>query len=169
LTLIIAYLQGELGFSGVETTAFWACTGAAAVAGAFVWGPMLARARGGLGMAAVIGTVMVGNFVPLVFDGRVGAYVSAVIAGSAFLTAVTAMMTVIRRSVPPARWTTAMAFATTAFSAGQCVGPILAGVASDGRYGIAGGLMLSGAILATSAAIALWQREPAASSQGATG
>jgi predicted MFS family arabinose efflux permease len=49
---------------------------------------------------------------------------------------------------------------TTGFAVGQCIGPWLSGEVSDHSYGVAGGLLLSGCVLAAAALIALLQREP---------
>jgi hypothetical protein len=49
---------------------------------------------------------------------------------------------------------------TAGFALGQCIGPWLSGVVSDTSSGVAGGLLLSGVILAGAALVALLQREP---------
>jgi hypothetical protein len=44
---------------------------------------------------------------------------------------VTAVTSAPRRTLPPAKWTAAIAALTGAFAVGQCIGPVLAGVLSD--------------------------------------
>jgi hypothetical protein len=57
-------------------------------------------------------------------------------------------------------WTGAIAALTVGFAIGQCIGQWVSGVVSDARYGVAGGLLLSGGVLAGAALCALMQREP---------
>ena len=66
----------------------------------------------------------------------------------------------MRKAAAPQAWTAAIAVLTVGFALGQCIGPWLSGVVSDTSYGVAGGLLLSGAILAGAALMALLQREP---------
>jgi predicted MFS family arabinose efflux permease len=66
----------------------------------------------------------------------------------------------VRKAAAPAAWTAAIAMLTTGFAVGQCIGPWLSGAMSDGSVGVAGGLLLSGVILAGAAMVALLQREP---------
>jgi Uncharacterised MFS-type transporter YbfB len=55
-------------------------------------------------------------------------------------------------------WIPAIATLTVVVAAGQCVGPVLAGVLSDGSGGLEIGLGLSAAILAVSSVVGLGQR-----------
>ncbi|MHB8314039.1 MAG: YbfB/YjiJ family MFS transporter, partial [Candidatus Dormibacteria bacterium] len=65
---------------------------------------------------------------------------------------------VARRSLRPHHWTPAIASLTVAFALGQCAGPVLAGVLSDGPAGLRAGLGLFAAVLVAGALIALTQR-----------
>ena len=87
-------------------------------------------------------------------------YVSAVLFGGSFLIVPTSVTAFARKATPPRSWTAAIAMLTVVFAIGQCVGPWLSGVVSDARYGLSGGLLLSGVILAAAALVALLQREP---------
>ena len=66
---------------------------------------------------------------------------------------------VARRSLHPRQWTPAIATLTVGFALGQCAGPIMAGVLSDGAAGVRAGLTLSAAILAAGSLLALAQPE----------
>ena len=72
---------------------------------------------------------------------------------------VTAVTIVARRSLVPHHWTPAIAALTVAFALGQCVGPVLAGVLSDGPSGLTAGLGLSAGVLIIAAMVALTQRD----------
>jgi predicted MFS family arabinose efflux permease len=158
-TFIIAQLRSNSHFSPREISCFWALLGCAAMAGVFVWSPILARLKGGLGAAAVIATVTLGAALPLISSGRPIAYLSAALFGGSFLSTITAVTSFARRAAPPEAWTRAIAALTVAFGAGQCIGPILSGYLSDGPNGVRAGLQISAAILLTAAVVISFQRE----------
>ncbi|MGH9063573.1 MAG: YbfB/YjiJ family MFS transporter [Acidimicrobiales bacterium] len=156
VTFIVAFLKAE-GRGPGSVTAFWAILGAAAVLGAFAWGPLLGRLRGGRGAAAGLGVVAVGALLPLVLPGPAGDFASAVVFGGAFLSVVTAVIDLARRSLSPAQVGPAIAVLTVAFGIGQSLGPVLAGVLSDGPGGVRAGLVLSVALLGAAVMVALLQ------------
>jgi len=158
-TFIIAQLRSNSHFSPQEISCFWALLGCAAMAGVFVWSPILARLQGGLGAAAVIAAVTVGAALPLMSSGRPIAYLSAALFGGSFLSTITAVTSFARRAAPPEAWTKAIAALTVAFGTGQCVGPILSGYLSDGPNGVRAGLQISAAILLAAAVVISFQRE----------
>jgi predicted MFS family arabinose efflux permease len=159
-TFIIAQLRAASYFGPHEVSLFWALLGLAAVAGVFVWSPLLARLKGGRGAAATIAVVTLGAALPLLSDGRAMAYLSAILFGGSFLSVITAVTSFARRAAPPEAWTKAIAALTVAFGTGQCVGPVLSGYLSDGPNGVRLGLQLSVGILITSALLIGFQREP---------
>jgi predicted MFS family arabinose efflux permease len=159
-TFIVAYLRSRLGFDAGEVTLFWGCAGVAATGAGFVWGPLLARLRGGRGVAAANAVVMLGAVLPVLQPTREAVFVSAVLFGGSFLIVPTSVTAFARKAVAPAAWTSGIAMLTTGFAIGQCVGPWVSGEVADRWYGVAGGLLLSGGVLALAAVIALVQREP---------
>ena len=158
-TFIIAQLRSSSRFSPQEISYFWALLGCAAMAGVFVWGPVLARLKGGHGAAAVIAAVTLGAALPLMSSGRAVAYLSAALFGGSFLSTITAVTSFARRAAPPAAWTKAIAALTVAFGTGQCIGPLLSGYISDGPDGVRAGLEISAAILLAAAVVISFQRE----------
>jgi predicted MFS family arabinose efflux permease len=159
MPFVIAYLHGE-GFSDGFVSVFWAALGLSTVAGAFAWGPLLGRLKGGWGATVTIGVVTLGAGLPLVCRGVAGAIVSAILFGGSFLAVVAAVTAFARRAARPHAWTAAIGALTVAFGLGQCIGPVLSGALSDGPAGVRAGLLLSVAILATGAVVAIFQREP---------
>ena len=159
-TFIVAYLRTRLGFDAGEVTLFWGCAGAAATIAGLAWGPLLARASGGLGVAAANAVVLLGAVLPVLLPTREAAFASAVLFGGSFLIVPTSVTAFARKAATPATWTAAIAMLTTGFAIGQCAGPWLSGEVSDSSYGVAGGLLLSGAVLVGAAVLALLQREP---------
>jgi predicted MFS family arabinose efflux permease len=159
-TFIVAYLRSRLDFGAADVTLFWACVGLAAMVAGLAWGPLLARLSGGLGVALANAVVMLGAILPVLIATRPVVYASAVLFGGSFLIVPTSVTAFARKAAPPRSWTAAIAMLTIGFAVGQCIGPWLSGVVSDAQYGVAGGLLLSGGILAAAALTALLQREP---------
>jgi predicted MFS family arabinose efflux permease len=159
-TFIVAYLRIRLGFDAAEITLFWGCVGVAATVAGLAWGPLLARLSGGRGVAAANAVLTLGAVLPVLLPTREAVYASAVLFGGSFLIVPTSVTAFACKAATPATWTAAIAMLTTGFAVGQCIGPWLSGEVSDRSYGVAGGLLLSGGILAAAAVIALWQREP---------
>lgn len=156
MTFIVAFLDGG-GATPAEVTAFWAVLGLAAIGGGFLWSPLLGRWRGGRGPATLMLIVTAGALVPLLSASTMARFGSAALFGVSFLAVVTAVTVVARASLQPHQWSAAIAALTIAFSIGQCLGPILAGVLSDRADGVHSGLLLSVAILAAGAIIAMFQ------------
>jgi predicted MFS family arabinose efflux permease len=155
-TFIVALLQA--GLTPGVTALFWLVLGAAAIVASFACGPLLGRARGGRGLAGLLAVVAVGAAVPVLTPGPAGALVSAVLFGGAFLSTVTAVTAVVRRTLPPHRWGPAIGALTVGFAAGQCAGPLLTGAVAD-RAGLTAGLAISAAVLGTGALVALLQHD----------
>ncbi len=157
VTFVIAFLKGE-GAGTIETTGFWVVLGLAATTGGFAWAPVLARMRGGQGAATVLAVVTAGALLPLLSSSVAVAVLSAILFGASFLAVVTAVTMVARRSLDQHHWTPAIAALTVAFALGQCAGPVLAGVLSDGPAGLRVGLGLSAGLLGPASVVALTQR-----------
>lgn len=86
---------------------------------------------------------------------------SAIVFGGSFMAVVAAVGVFVRRATPAAEWTRALALLTMAFGLGQCVGPWITGMLSDGPTGVSAGLWLSVGILAASMVVAACERGPA--------
>ena len=160
MTFIIAFLVSRGARPG-EVSVFWVLLGAAVIAGGFAWPPLIARLRGGRGMATVLAVVAAGAVLPLLSGSPAAALASAVLFGASFLAVVVATTAVARRSLARHHWTPAIGTLTVVFAVGQCFGPVLAGALSDGPAGLRTGLALSAGVLAAGAVIALAQPHPA--------
>jgi predicted MFS family arabinose efflux permease len=153
MTFIVAVLEGT-GGSSVEVTLFWSVLGVSGVLAAFAWSPVLSALRPGRAVALVLVVVTAGAALPVVWPAGPGFFLSAVLFGGSFLIVVTSVTAAVRRSLPPEHWTAAIAAQTVAFALGQCVGPVLAGVLSDGPGGVRIGLVLGAGLLALAVFIA---------------
>lgn len=159
MTFVVALLAGQ-GLSSGSTAVFFVVLGLASAIGTLVvWGPVMGRLRHGWGPALSSVIVLVGVLPVLLWHGLAPALVSAVIFGSSFMAGPTAATVIARRSLPAHGWTLGIALLTTAFSAGQAVGPLAAGLLSDTAGGITLGLWLSVALLALSAPVAFLQKD----------
>jgi predicted MFS family arabinose efflux permease len=161
MTFIVALLAAQ-GLSNGAEAVFFVILGIASAVGTLVWGPVVGRLRRGWGPALVSVIVLIGVLPVLMWQGLAAAIVSAIIFGSSFMAGPTAATVIARRGLPAHGWTLGIALLTTAFSAGQAIGPLAAGLLSDTAGGITLGLWLSVALLAVSAPVALLQRDRAA-------
>lgn len=156
MTFIVSYLRTG-GASTTTVTAFWVVLGLAALITPFAWGPVLHRLQRGRGVAVVLAFLLVGAALPVLDRHDATFMLSAVVFGGSFLAVVTAVTTHAHRSVKRHAWTSVIAALTVCFALGQCAGPILSGVLSDGPGGLRAGLILSAAILAVGMVVALAQ------------
>jgi MFS family permease len=164
MTFVIALLEEqEVGLGG--SSAFFITLGvASAIATLFIWGRIIARLQRGYAPALISLIVAVGVLPVLLANGMAPALASAIIFGSSFMAGPTAATILARRMLPAHGWTSGIALLTVAFSLGQAIGPLVAGLLSDMDGGIKLGLWLSEVLLLIAGAIALTQRhvEPAA-------
>jgi predicted MFS family arabinose efflux permease len=159
MTFVIALLEEQkVGMGG--SAAFFITLGlASALATLFVWGRIIARLPRGYAPALISLIVAIGVLPVLLVDGMAPALVSAVVFGSSFMAGPTAATILARRMLPAHGWTSGIALLTVAFSLGQAIGPLVAGLLSDMDGGIRLGLWLSEALLLIAGAIALTQRQ----------
>ncbi|MHB8262561.1 MAG: YbfB/YjiJ family MFS transporter [Acidimicrobiales bacterium] len=112
----------------------------------------------GYGSATVLVVLSAGALVPLISRSVEAVMASALLFDGSFLSVVTAVTAIARRSLHPHHWTPAIAGLTVAFAVGQSLGPVLAGVLSDGPAGLRLGLSLSAGVLVAGALASLFQR-----------
>ncbi|MCE0766018.1 YbfB/YjiJ family MFS transporter [Pseudonocardia kujensis] len=159
LTFVIALLAGR-GLGGGFQAVYFVVLGVASAVGTLVvWGPLAGRLPRGRGPALASLVVLVGVLPVLVWSGPVAAIASGIVFGSSFMAGPTAATVIARRSLPAAGWTLGIALLTSAFSAGQAIGPLAAGLLSDTPGGITLGLWLSVVLLGLSVPAALLQRD----------
>lgn len=159
LTFIVAYLQ-EQGVGQRTTAVFWVVLGVAAILGVLVWARPIGALGGSRAMSAVLLTLAVGTGLPVVVPQVWAFFVSGILVGGSFLSAVTAMSVGVRHVLPQPLWTAGLAFTTIVFGVGQTLGPWLTGAVADRFDGLATGLVFSTVALLVGAVLALPQREP---------
>jgi predicted MFS family arabinose efflux permease len=157
MTFIVAYLQNA-GAGGTEIAAFWCVLGTGSVLGGYLWRAPINRFSGGVPCALVLGQVALGALLPVLSSGVAVAFLSAVLFGTSFLVVITAMTAAARDCLPEHHWTPGIAVLTVAFALGQCLGPLLSGVLSDGPGGMASGLLTGAVLLVVAGTSALFHR-----------
>lgn len=157
MTFIIAFLKNQ-GDQPFELSSFWIVLGIFAIIASFTWSKPLEKLTGGKGLALVMAMLTVGSLLPIISNSPAFVFGSAIIFGGSFLSVVTAVTTIARRSLQPHHWTPAIALLTVVFAIGQSVGPVLAGVLSNGPSGVKLGLELSSIVLALGGIVGVMQR-----------
>ncbi|MFC7403887.1 YbfB/YjiJ family MFS transporter [Georgenia alba] len=156
MTFIVAHLEEE-GANDLQVSAFWAVLGLAAVAGSWLWSPVLGRNEGGQAPVWTLVAVLVGSVLPLISGSLLLSFVSATIFGGSFLATPSAVTNYARNALPQHWWSSTMAALTATFALGQCLGPLLAGAFSNGRNGVGTGLLIGAGLLVASIALTLRQ------------
>jgi predicted MFS family arabinose efflux permease len=157
MTFIIAYAQNRLP-SYVWVMVTWTAMGVAIMVSPRIWRRVLDGAPRGVAFAVIISTLAVAVLVPLFSATIGGVLISAFLFGS-FLMVPSAVTIFVRRSLPQAQWVGGMALATSTFSIGQTLGPLVSGALADATGSLSIGLGLSAGALVLGACAALLQKE----------
>ena len=156
MTFIIALLRNG-GMSASAVTAFYVVLGLATVVSARLWSGLLDRMRGGQALAVLNGLLAFATVMPVLFNSTLVAFVSGVLFGATFLSAVASTTAFVRHNFPSPRWAQGISAFTIVFAFGQIVGPMVIGYISDGA-GLGRGLLYSSILLAAGSALAALQK-----------
>lgn len=156
MTFIVALLRNA-GMSAVVVTGFYLLLGVATVTSARVWSGLLDRMRGGQALAVLNALLAVATLLPALFTQPWVAFVSGVLFGATFLSAVASTTAFVRHNLPASHWAKGISAFTIVFAFGQIVGPMVIGWVSDGA-GLARGLVYSALLLAAGSVLAACQK-----------
>ncbi|MFM0079251.1 YbfB/YjiJ family MFS transporter [Paraburkholderia sediminicola] len=156
MTFIVALLRNA-GMSAVVVTGFYLLLGVATVVSARLWSGLLDRMRGGHALAILNALLAVATLLPALFTQPWVAFVSGVLFGATFLSAVASTTAFVRHNLPASHWGKGISAFTIVFAFGQIVGPMVIGWVSDGA-GLARGLVYSALLLAAGAVLAACQK-----------
>jgi predicted MFS family arabinose efflux permease len=156
MTFIVALLR-DAGMSASVVTGFYLLLGMATVVSARLWSGLLDRMRGGHALAILNALLAVATLLPAVFTQPWVAFVSGVLFGATFLSAVASTTAFVRHNLPASHWAKGISAFTIVFAFGQIVGPMVIGWVSDGA-GLARGLVYSALLLAAGAVLAAFQK-----------
>ena len=156
MTFIVALLRNA-GMSAAVVTGFYLLLGVATVVSARLWSSLLDRMRGGHALAILNALLAVATLLPALFTQPWVAFVSGVLFGATFLSAVASTTAFVRHNLPASHWGKGISAFTIVFAFGQIVGPMIIGWVSDGA-GLARGLVYSALLLAAGAVLAACQK-----------
>ncbi|MEN8500917.1 MULTISPECIES: YbfB/YjiJ family MFS transporter [Paraburkholderia] len=156
MTFIVALLRNT-GMSASIVTGFYLLLGVATVVSARVWSGLLDRMRGGQALAVLNALLAIATLLPALFAQPWVAFVSGVLFGATFLSAVASTTAFVRHNLPASHWAKGISAFTIVFAFGQIVGPMVIGWVSDGA-GLARGLIYSALLLAAGAVLAACQK-----------
>jgi len=156
MTFIVALLRNA-GMSAVVVTGFYLLLGVATVVSARVWSSLLDRMRGGQALAVLNALLAIATLLPALFTQPWVAFVSGVLFGATFLSAVASTTAFVRHNLPASHWAKGISAFTIVFAFGQIVGPMVIGWISDGA-GLARGLIYSALLLVAGAVLAACQK-----------
>ena len=159
MTFVIVYLHGA-GYGPARIDDFWITAGLAVSASGLLWVPLLARLRGGWGVALTTSQLIAGGLVLLLMHGDAALTLAAVLLGGSLMASALAHLDFARDLVAPAAWTRVIAAMTVMFSLGQALGPALCGWVAD-HVGLRSGMFAAIGLLLVCIAAALAQRRPA--------
>jgi predicted MFS family arabinose efflux permease len=131
--------------------------GAATILSARVWCGLLDRMRGGHALAVLNGLLGLATLLPALLAHPLVAFVSGVLFGATFLSAVASTTAFVRHNLPASHWAKGISAFTIMFAFGQIVGPTAIGWVSDSA-GLARGLVYSALLLVAGAFLAACQR-----------
>jgi predicted MFS family arabinose efflux permease len=156
MTFIVALLRNA-GMSAAVVTGFYLLLGVATVVSGRVWSGLLDRMRGGQALAVLNALLAVATLLPALFTQPWVAFVSGVLFGATFLSAVASTTAFVRHNLPVSHWAKGISAFTIVFAFGQIVGPMVIGWVSDGA-GLARGLVYSAFLLGLGAVLAACQK-----------
>ena len=157
MTFIVSLLQEQHLGSGL-IVAFYVTLGGGVLASGGLWAGLLQRWRGGQAMALLNGLLALATVLPVLSQHPVAVFGSGALFGAVFLSVVASTTALVRHNLPPAAWPRGISAFTIVFALGQIAGPSLVGLIADGPGGLARGLLVSAAMLALAALLALGQR-----------
>jgi predicted MFS family arabinose efflux permease len=156
MTFIVALLRNA-GMSATIVTGFYLLLGVATVVSARLWSSLLDRMRGGQALAILNALLAVATLLPALVTQPLVAFVSGLLFGGTFLSAVASTTAFVRHNLPASHWAKGISAFTIVFAFGQIVGPMVIGWVSDGA-GLARGLVYSALLLAVGAVLAACQK-----------
>jgi predicted MFS family arabinose efflux permease len=157
MTFLVAWMR-DAGAGPVVVAATWAVMGAAVMASPLLWRPVLGAAQGGGAIALTMASTGAGALLPVLAPTAAAFVASAVLFGASFFMVPASVTAFSRGNLPERQLGPAIALFTVAFSVGQIIGPVAAGLLSDRTGGTGAGLAAGAAILGLGALLALGQR-----------
>ena len=169
MTFVVALLK-QLGMSSTSIHLFYAVLGICVMVSSKVWAKTLDIYKGGTSLAILNALLAFASFIPAVIalnlqtDESLGSfsvcaiYLSGMIFGGCFLSAVASTTAFVKHNLPQQQWVSGITVFTTVFAIGQVIGPTLTGWISDRFASLTMGFLLSSCVLAVGAIVAVTQK-----------
>ncbi|SAK76847.1 MFS transporter [Caballeronia pedi] len=156
MTFIVALLRNA-GMSAGVVSGFYVLLGVATVVSARMWSGLLDRMHGGQALAILNALLAAATVIPAMLAHPLAAFVSGMLFGATFLSAVASTTAFVRHNLPASQWPRGINAFTIVFALGQIVGPVVIGRVSD-SVGLTRGLVYSALVLAAGALLARCQK-----------
>lgn len=157
MTFVVALLK-EQGMAPHLITLFYTLLGLAVIASSRLWAKVLERYKGGEALALFNALLGAAAILPALTSALPVVFLSGMVFGAVFLSAVASTTALVRHNLPPASWSAGITAFTVVFALGQVVGPIIVGWVADGTGGLARGLIISAVALLVGAVLASRQK-----------
>lgn len=158
MTFVIALLK-EQGMSALMINWFYTALGLAVMAASRLWAGMLDRFKGGQALAILNSLLSVATLLPTLTAAPLAVFISGILFGSVFLSAVASTTALVRHNLPAASWPAGISAFTIVFALGQIIGPSMVGGIADHLGGLRQGLLYSALALLAGALLA-WRQRP---------
>lgn len=169
MTFVVALLK-QLGMSGTSIHLFYALLGICVMISSKIWAKTLDIYKGGTPLAILNALLAFASFIPALIALNLqtneslsslsvcAIYLSGMIFGGCFLSAVAATTAFVKHNLPQQQWVSGITVFTTVFAIGQVIGPTLTGWISDRFASLTTGFLLSSCVLAVGAIVAFTQK-----------
>jgi len=158
MTFVIALLK-EQGMPATTITLFYTLLGLAVLSSSRLWASMLDKFKGGESLAIFNTLLSIATILPALTASVPAVFLSGLLFGAVFLSAVASTTALVRHNLPPASWSVGISAFTIVFAAGQIVGPTIVGWIADRAGGLQQGLIFSALALLLGAVLA-WRQRP---------
>lgn len=160
LTFIFGWLADQ-NAGPLLPAIFWGTLGLAALAAPLLWRRPLDRLRHGHCFGLLVGLNALGAALPFALHGLPGIMSSALLFGATFFTTVAATSAFVSRLPPTIERAAVIRAFTVAFGAGQLVGPVAVGWATDVAGTLTAPLIFAVALIFAGAVIGAAQKDVA--------
>lgn len=157
MTFVVALLKQQ-GMDSSVITVFYTLLGLTVIASSRIWAGVLDRFKGGESLAILNALVGIATVLPALTASVPAVFISGLLFGAVFLSAVASTTALVRHNLPPQAWSTGISAFTTVFAVGQIVGPSIVGWIADGPGGLERGLIFSAIALFLGALLASRQK-----------
>ncbi len=169
MTFVVALLK-QLGMGGTSIHFFYALLGICVMISSKVWARVLDIYKGGTPLGILNTLLAFASFIPAIialnlqtneslsFVSVCAIYLSGIIFGGCFLSAVAATTAFVKHNLPQQQWVSGITVFTTVFAIGQVIGPTLTGWISDRFASLTTGFLLSSFVLGVGAIVAFTQK-----------